>query len=182
MNLVPDKFFLTRGVGVHKDELHSFELALRDAGIAHGNIVQVSSILPPHCEQVTRDEGATLLLPGAITFVVMSRLSSDEPRRQLSASIGCAKPVSTDRFGYLSEFHGFGLDEDEAGDRAEDLAAAMLASTLGLEFDVDQAWDEKKEIWKISSQIVRTSNVTQSAVASAGGVWTTVLAAAVLLP
>lgn len=180
MNLVPIRFFLTRGVGVHRDELHSFELALRDAGIGHVNIVQVSSILPARCQQIAREEGTKLLVPGAITFVVMSRLSSDEPRRQLSASIGCAKPVSGDRFGYLSEFHGFGLDEEEAGDRAEDLAAAMLASTLGLEFDVDQAWDEKKEIWHLPGRDANSFNI---AVAHSvpKGKWCTVLAAAVLI-
>jgi arginine decarboxylase len=180
MNLVPVRFFLTKGVGEHKDELHSFELALRDACIAHTNIVQVSSILPPRCEQVSQEEGAKLLVPGAITFVVMSRISSDEPRRQLSASIGCAKPVIGDRFGYLSEFHGFGLDEDEAGDKAEDLAAAMLASTLGLEFDVDQAWDEKKEIWHLPGRDVTSFNI---AVAHSvpKGKWCTVLAAAVFI-
>ena len=180
MNILPEKFFLTRGIGVHKDELHSFELALRDAGIAQANIVQVSSILPPHCTQVSREEGASLLIPGTITFVVMSRLSSDEPRRQLSASIGCAKPVSGDRFGYLSEFHGFGLDEEEAGDRAEDLAAAMLASTLGLEFDVDQAWDEKKEIWHLSDRDVTSFNIAVAHAVPKGN-WCTVVAAAVLI-
>jgi len=36
----------------------------------------------------------------------------------------------------------------------------MLASTLGIDFNVDESWDEKKEIFKISGKIVRTFNVT----------------------
>ena len=57
----------------------------------------------------------------------------------------------------------------------------MLATTLGLEFDPDKSWDEKKEVYRLSKQIVRTQNVTQTAVGDKNGLWTTVVAAAVLL-
>ena len=67
------------------------------------------------------------------------------------------------------------------GDYAEDLAAAMLASTLGIDFNVDESWDEKKEIYRISNKIVRTSNMTQSAVGDKRGLWTTVIAAAIFI-
>lgn len=180
MTLIPKSFFLTRGMGVHKDELHSFELALRDAGIAHTNIVQVSSILPPGCAQITREEGARLIVPGTITFVVMSRLSSNEHSRLLAAAVGCAKPIHDQSFGYLSEFHGFGTDEDEAEDRAEDLAASMLASTLGLKFDEDQAWDEEREMWHMAGRDVTSFSIAISASVPKKA-WCTVLAAAVLL-
>ena len=46
---IPEKIFLTKGVGTHKERLASFELALRDAGIASCNLVYVSSIVPPNC-------------------------------------------------------------------------------------------------------------------------------------
>jgi len=42
--MVPKKVFFTRGVGVHREKLASFELALRGAGIAQCNLVLVSSI------------------------------------------------------------------------------------------------------------------------------------------
>ena len=61
-----------------------------------------------------------------------------------------------------------------------DMAASMLASTLGVEFDDVANWDEKEQVFKISGEIVRTFNVTQSAVISAKG-WTTVVASAVFL-
>ena len=70
---------------------------------------------------------------------------------------------------------------EAAGDYAEDLAAAMMASTLGLEFDEDQSWDEKKELFRISDQIVRTTNVTQSTVIGTNGWYSTVIASAVFL-
>lgn len=176
---VPSKMFFTKGVGRHKEELQSFELALRDSGIEKFNLVSVSSIYPPGCKIIRRTEGLRLLKPGQIVFVVMSRLTSDEPRRLIASSIGCAIPTGKNTYGYLSEHHAFGQNEKVAGDYAEDLAAAMLASTLGIEFDEDKSWDEKKEVWKISGKIYRSFNITQSSIVKDD--YTTVVAAAVLI-
>lgn len=179
-HFVPKRIFFTKGAGTHKDELHSFERALRDAGIEKFNLVQVSSIFPPGCKMVSKLQGLKELVPGAITYCVMSRCCSNEPKRLLAASVGCAIPADKSSYGYISEHHAFGQTEKQAGDYAEDLAAGMLASTLGIDFDVDESWDEKKEIFKISGKIVRTRNVTQSAIVRNGG-YTTVVAAAVLV-
>ncbi len=177
----PTKVFFTKGVGVHKEELRSFELALRDAEIEKFNLAKVSSILPPGCKIVSKRAGLKQLSPGQITFCVMARLSSNEPRRLIAASIGCAIPADRKLYGYLSEHHAYGQTERVAGDYAEDLAAAMLASTLGIPFDVDAGWDERKEFFRISGKIVRTREITQSAVIK-GNAFTTVVAAAVFLP
>ncbi|GMR04897.1 MAG: arginine decarboxylase, pyruvoyl-dependent [Thermodesulfobacteriota bacterium] len=181
MVLVPKKIFFTKGVGIHKEELHSFELALRDAGIEKCNLVKVSSIFPPGCKIIPRSQGVKNMSPGQITFCVMSRLSSNEPRRLLAASVGCAIPVDKKLYGYLSEHHAYGQTDTVAGDYAEDLAAAMLASTLGIELDENLGWDEKKEIYRISDKIVRTTNITQSAIVRKDGKFATVVAAAVLV-
>ena len=179
--LVPKKMFFTKGVGVHKAELRSFELALRDAGIEKCNLVHVSSILPPECKVISKNEGLKELYPGMITYAVMSRCNGNEPHRLIAASIGCAVPADRQAYGYLSEHHAFGQNEKVAGDLAEDLAVEMLASTLGLEFDEDKSWDENKEIYHLSDKIVRTSNTTQSAVVGPEGYYSTVVAAAVFL-
>lgn len=179
-NLIPKRMFFTKGVGFHKEELRSYELALRDAGVEICNLVTVSSIFPPGCKIITKKEGVQALKPGAITFAVQARACTNEPRRQPVASIGLALPKQKDHYGYLSEFHGFGLNNQEAGDYAEDLAAAMLATTLGVEFDEDKSWDEKEEVFKISGKIVHTRNITQTATNKKGG-WTTVVALAILL-
>lgn len=178
---VPTKMFFTKGVGKHREKLTSFELALRDAGIAEYNLVQVSSIFPPHCKIISRNEGLKHLSHGQIIHCVMSQSSTQEPHRLIAASIGLAVPKDRNLYGYLSEHHSYGQREDVAGDYAEDLAASMLATILGVDFDPDASWDKKKEIWRISEKIVMTRNITQSAVGDKGGMWTTVLAAAVLL-
>lgn len=179
---VPTKLFLTRGVGKHKEKLTSFEMALRACGIAHLNLVRVSSIFPPGGKILKREQGLKLLQPGQITHVVMAEAASNEPRRLLASSIGLAIPRDPEQFGYLSEFHGFGVTDDKAGDYAEDLAAEMFATILGLEFDPDRSWDEKREIWRISGKFLKTSHVSQSALCDKNGLWTTTLAAAVLIP
>jgi len=180
MPLVPTRMFLTKGVGHHKEELRSFELALRDAGIEKCNLVTVSSIFPPNCKIISRSRGLKLLQPGEITHCVMARLASNEPRRLLAASVGLAVPADREHYGYISEHHAHGQTMRVAGDYAEDLAAAMLASTLGIELDPDKNWDEKREVFRTSGKIIKTSNITQSAVIRNGG-WTTVVAAAVFL-
>jgi arginine decarboxylase len=179
-SLVPTRVFFTKGVGSHRDELRSFELALKDAGIEKLNLVHVSSIFPPKCKIIPKDEGVKLIAPGSIAFCVMARLASNEMRRLIASSIGCAIPADKSTYGYLSEHHAYGQTDEYAGEFAEDMAASMLASTLGLEFDESANWDEKEQVFKISGEIIRTFNVTQSAVISAKG-WTTVLASAVFL-
>lgn len=181
LDLVPKKLFLTRGRGVHEDRLTSFEYALRDAGIAGTNIVLISSIFPPHAKLISKREGLNLIDPGQILFTIYSRNQTNEPHRQIAASVGVAQPKDRTHYGYLSEYESYGQTEKEAGDYAEDIAAQMLASSLGIPFDIDKSWDEKRQQWTISGEIYKTQNITQTAIGDKKGRWTTVFAAAVLL-
>ncbi|MBI5417766.1 arginine decarboxylase, pyruvoyl-dependent [Candidatus Poribacteria bacterium] len=178
---MPKEIFLTNGVGRHKEKLQSFELALRDAGIAEFNLVRVSSIFPPHCKIISPKIGLSKLKPGQVVFCVMSDLSCNEPNRLMAASVGLAIPANRDKHGYLSEHHTFGQTDTVAGEYAEDLAASMLASTLGVNSYEDLHWDEKKKLWKMENQIFITRNITQSAIGDKKGLWTNVVAAAILI-
>ena len=143
-DLVPTKVFLTKGVGRHKYQLKSFEEALRKAGVAQQNLVQVSSILPPKCKIISREKGLEQLTPGEICYCVMARADTDEHGRLVASSVGIAIPKDNSNWGYLSEVHGHGMSQQEAADLAEDLAAGMLGTTLGLEVDPNKAWSEKE--------------------------------------
>jgi arginine decarboxylase len=112
----------------------------------------------------------------------MSRNQDNEPNRLLAASVGAAVPADRSNYGYLSEHHAFGQTEEKAGEYAEDLAASMLASTLGVEFDPNAAWDEREQQFKLSGKFVKTQNVTQSAIIDKNGNWTSVVACAVFVP
>lgn len=179
--MIPSKIFFTKGVGVHKDRLASFEMALRKAGIEKCNLVYVSSIFPPNCKILSKEEGQMILKAGEITFCVMARSDTNEPNRLVSAAIGLAIPKDTDNYGYLSEHHAFGETDEKTGEYAEDLAASMLATTLGIDFDSNTAWEEREQVYKASGKIFKTTNIVQSAQGNKDGMWTTVLAAAVLI-
>ncbi|MEK7122119.1 MAG: arginine decarboxylase, pyruvoyl-dependent [Patescibacteria group bacterium] len=179
--MVPSRIFFTKGVGVHKERLASFELALRAAGVAHCNLILVSSIYPPGVKKISKEEGVKLLRPGEIVYAVYDRESTNEPNRLIAASVGVAIPADGNQHGYLSEHHAYGETEEKAGEYAEDLAASMLASTLGIEFNAQTAWDEREQIFKMSGKIVRALNITQSAIGNKDGFWTTVFAAAVFV-
>ena len=162
MRLLPKKIFFTTGVGTHKEDLGSFEMALRDAGIEKFNLVAVSSILPPNCEIIIKREGLNELLPGEIVFCVMSRNTSNEPNTRVSASLGCAIPQNQNEFGYISEHHAIGETSESTGTYAEGLASSMY-----------ETWTEEKP--------KETFNVSTSAIVGDEGLWTTVLSAAVMV-
>lgn len=179
--MIPKKIFFVKGLGIHKDKLGSFESALRDAGIEKFNLVHVSSILPPHCTIIPRSRGLSYLKPGQIVFCVMARNETNEPNRLVSAAIGCAVPHDRNIHGYLSEHHAFGETGKVSGEYAEDLAATMLATTFGVPFDTNKAWDERKQEYKASGHIIRTTNICQSDEGNKNGLWTTVIALAVFV-
>ena len=180
-HLLPKRMFFTKGVGYHRKKLQSFELALRDSGIEMLNLVTVSSIFPQNCRLISKEAGIKELQPGELTFVILSRESTNEPNRLISAAIGLARPKDKKQYGYVSEHHAFGEMKTQSADFAEDLAATMLASTLGIELDPDVAWDERKQEYKMSGKIVRTQSVVQTEEGDKNGLWTTTIAAAVFI-
>jgi arginine decarboxylase len=173
--------FFTKGVGTDRAKLVSFEHALRNARIAHLNLVRVSSIFPPDCKIIDIDQGLAYLEPGEITHCVMAQEQIKEPGRRIVASVGLALPTESGQYGYLSEHHGFGQTEFEAGEYAEDLAATMLATTLGVEFDPDKDYDERREVYQMSGKIVESQHYSQAAQGAENRLWTTVIAAAVFI-
>ena len=111
----------------------------------------------------------------------MARNETNEPNRLISSAIGVAVPSDNNNYGYLSEHHSFGERAEIAGEYAEDLAATMLATTLGIEFDLATAWKEREQIYKASGHIFKTTNTCQTAEGNKNGLWTTVIAVAVML-
>ncbi len=176
---LPTSVFLTKGIGVHRHRLNAFEFALRDADIEQQNLVSISSILPPHCRLIAREEGVATMRPGEITFSVLARAETNESGRLVHASIGIARPADPDMYGYIAEHHGYGMTDEESGEYTEDLAATMLASTLGIEFDPGAAWNDRKKVYEHSQLIVESRSITAASLGDAAGQWTCAVAAAV---
>lgn len=178
---VPRFAFFTKGRGIHREKLNSFEMSLRDASIAKYNLVKVSSIFPPHCKILSAKQGIRMMRPGQIVPVVMSENATNEPSRLIAAAVGLARPRDPEQYGYISEHHSFGEVAKRAGEYSEDLAATMLATVLGVEFDPNENYDTRREIYRMSGRIVESRNIVQSAEGDKGGAWTTVVAAAVFV-
>ncbi len=174
--------FFTKGTGKHRENLQSFEEALRDAGIAGFNLVRVSSISPPDCKVVSRKRGLKRLTPGQIVFCVLAACRTNEPNRLAGAGIGLALPADKHMHGYIAEYHGFGMTQRACSDYVEDVAATMLATTQGIDLDPDKAYNERKEIYQAKGLVVRTRAVVQTIEGDKNGLWTTAVAAAVLMP
>ena len=161
--VVPSKIFFTKGVGVHKEKLVSFEMALRNANVAPYNLVTVSSILPPDAMIIPREEGLKYLHPGEIVYCVLARECTDKDGEEVAASVGLATPVSIHHHGYLSEYHSHGESAETAGQHAEKLAEIMLKTLM------------------TETTPMKTSNIASSARGSDGN-WTTVISLAVFVP
>jgi arginine decarboxylase len=110
---------------------------------------------------------------------VLARTETDEPGRRIHSSIGLARPADPAMYGYISEHHGFGMTREQSGEYAEDLAATMLASTLGIEFDPDAAWNERRNVYQTSNLIIGSSSITAAAEGDERGRWTCAIAVAV---
>ena len=180
--LVPGRLFLTRGSGRHREKLISWELALHDARISCFNLVRVSSIFPPRCKLVGREAGLKALVPGQVVFAVLSKNATSEPGRLIAASIGLAAPRDSSRHGYLSEHHSFGETAETAGNHAENVAVQMLSASLGLPSPDDDAGGDRKRRRERCGEFAETTSIARCATGDPRGLWTTVVAAAVLLP
>ena len=179
--MVPKYAFTTSGRGTANEKLASFEMALRDAGIAEYNLVKVSSIMPPNCKIINKKKGISMLSPGQVVFVVMSEQSTNEPGRQISASVGIAIPPNKSKHGYLSEHHSYGQTKKESGKYAENLAAYMLATIMDGPLNAEKNFNKQKDIWKIKGNPIQTKEVTSYSRGDENGNWVTVLSAVVLI-
>ena len=180
MSLVPKRIFYVKGKGNSSDsKLLSFEQALRNAGIEKFNLVSVSSIIPPYCKEVSKNEGLKKLKTGQIVHAVLSRISSSIKNQMICSSIGVAKPVDQGVYGYLSEMHAIGEKPEILGKSSENIALEMLATSLGIPFISKSNLDQNKELLRIKGKTVETKNITEMAIVKEK--WATVLAAAIFI-
>ena len=160
---VPSEVFLVSGVGRHHARVASFEHALRDAGVEPYNLVPVSSILPPDAEFVEPHKGVKHLSSGQVVHAVLGRDTVTEGTAK--AAVGVAR--SDKGHGYFIERSGVGGTDDSAerdGDTAETLAREMVETS------------------ETAGDVAESFSVESTASAEEGDGYTTVVAAAVLVP
>ena len=101
---VPTKYFFAYGCAEGYTRLNAFDAALLNAGVGNTNLVQLSSILPPHCEEVP----PVKLPQGSLVPAAYSTISSSKAGEVITAAVAIAYPDDEDHCGLIMEYHGFG--------------------------------------------------------------------------
>lgn len=101
---VPTKYFFAYGCAEGFTELNAFDGALLNAGVGNTNLVRMSSILPPRCEEVS----PVRLPQGSLVPVAYSAISSSELGAVITAAVSIAYPEDESHCGLIMEYHDFG--------------------------------------------------------------------------
>ncbi len=98
----PTKFFLASGSSEGFSLLNAFDGALLVSGVGDTNLVRMSSILPPHCEEI---KPAPVPLPqGALVPTAYASICSDVPGEIISAAVAIGIPKDPSRAGLIMEY------------------------------------------------------------------------------
>ena len=104
----PTKFFMVTGSSEGYTELNSFDGALLNAGIGNTNLVKMSSIVPPRCQEIE-----PIQLPyGALVPVAYAAITSDLAGEIISAAVAAAFPKDPTKPGLIMEYSSRGHKED----------------------------------------------------------------------
>ncbi len=98
----PTKFFLVSGSSEGFSLLNAFDGALLASGVGDTNLVRMSSILPPGCEEV---KPPPVPLPqGALVPTAYASLYSDVAGEVISAAVALGIPKDNNRAGLIMEY------------------------------------------------------------------------------
>src|SRR4030042_1735456 len=101
---MPTQHCLASGASEGYTPLNAFDGALLHAGIGNTNIVKMSSILPPHCQQIS----PIALPPGALVPAAYAAIRSDIPGEIISAGVAVALPEDENQNGLIMEYSAKG--------------------------------------------------------------------------
>lgn len=182
MALIPTKFFLTKGTGVHQKELRAFENALRDAGIQTCNLIKTSSIIAAGCQRITPEEGRRLITPGQITFAVLAQSQTNEPGQQIAAGIGMAQPKDKTLYGYLTEAEEvIGRTPEDVEQDVIEMAIENLVTEWNPKFDGEKVYRKGKKNYRLEDRDISIDSMVVSATGAEKNQYTVVVAAAVFI-
>ena len=182
MAIVPTKFFLTKGTGVHEKEMRAFEEALRDAGIHYCNLIKTSSIIPPGCKRISPEEGKKYLKPGQITFAIIAQSQTNEPGQLVSAAIGVAQPKDKTQHGYLTELESvMGRTDEDVEQDVIEMALENLVTEWNPKFDGEKVYRKGKKNYRLEERDIAVDSIVESARGAEKNQFTVVVAVAVLV-
>src|SRR5215213_8131719 len=182
MTIIPTKFFLTKGTGVHEKEMRAYEEALRDAGVHTGNFIKTSSVVPPGCQLISRQQGVRLIKPGQITFAVMAESQTNEPGQIITAGIGMARPKDPSHYGYLTELESIiGRTPEDVEQDVIEMAIENLVTEWNPKFDGDKVYRKGKKNYRLERRDIEVDSIVESAKGAEKNQYTIVMALAVFI-
>jgi len=119
----PTRFFFVTGASEGLTPLNAFDAALLNAGIGNTNLIKVTSILPPRCQQVN----SVLLPQGALVPAAYAHITSENPDEIISAAVAVSIPEDEDKAGLIMEYAAVGRKHEIEGIVREMVLEGMSA-------------------------------------------------------
>lgn len=182
MAIIPTKFFWTKGVGVHEKDMRAFEEALRDAGIHVCNLVKVSSVIPPGCKHISKEEGLKYIKPGQITFAIIAEAQTNEPGQIISCGIAKAQPKDQSEHGFLTEVESaIGRTAEDVEQDVTEMAIENLISQWNKKFDAEKVYRKGKKNYSVEGVDFSVDSIVQSAQGAEKNQYTVIVTVAVFI-
>jgi arginine decarboxylase len=115
-------YFFCSGSAEAPTPLNAFDAALLNAGVGNTNLMKISSILPPGCNEITLPE---VLPPGILLPTAWVSYNSNNSNEQISAAVAAAIPHDPSRAGVIMEHAGVGSATDVEQHACDQLNSAM---------------------------------------------------------
>ena len=100
----PTHYFLVFGASEGFTPLNAFDGALLSAGIGDTNLVKMSSIVPPRCQQIS----PVPLPAGSLVPTAYASITSDVPGELISSAVAVALPKEPHYPGLIMEYSARG--------------------------------------------------------------------------
>jgi arginine decarboxylase len=115
-DMLAKEYCISKGVGVSKGGLPSFDKALLDAGVGNYNLVRLSSILPAKCRMIDVKELPERLPEGSLLPTAYSTITSDVVGETIVSSIGFGISSDPNKVGVIMEYSDKNITEEKAID------------------------------------------------------------------
>ena len=182
MAIIPTKFFFTKGTGIHEKDMRAFEEALRSAGVHTCNFIKTSSVIPPGCKLISKEEGVKLLQPGQITFAVIAQSMTNEPGQIVTAGIGMAQPKDKTKHGFLTEAEEIiGRTPEDVEQDVIEMAIENLITQSNPKFDGEKVFRKGKKNYEVEGEDILVDSIVESAKGAEKNQFTVVIAIAVFI-
>jgi len=178
--IVPKQMFFTKGVGYHRNKLQALNQRFVMPASRSATLLRYRASSRRNVRLSLRPRGSRNSKQGKSPSLFLPRGDSGTKPSGFCIRRSCTTEKQ-EAIRLYQRTPWFWPDSQEGFDFAEDLAATMLASTLGIELDPDKDWNERKMVYQVGERQFVSRSTAQTARGHKDSLWTTVIACAVML-